>query len=364
MDNVSERLEQCALRGDMQLLSEVVQWNSWGELAVADGVAGWMYWHCIAAGVALPEDIARMWGAEYRDYAGRNFVALHQLREVLAFLAESGIEATVLPGAPLLALYPDPGCRPMDDIDLLVCAGEMEEAGRVLAQLGYVCPRHHPDLFVGSGLVVDLHVDLFHTERVSARRFTGSLDGDAVRARSVRRRVEGFELRCPSAEDMALYGAVHALRHSYRRLNWFIDLQLLIGREVDAEQLIERARATALERPLLYALHFLQRYAELPGTLQRWVGEQQLGTVEFWFMRRMWADRRRGELGDVLWSFSIGSNLRRLFFVLQTLFPRPVVLMQVFPFLPAPLFPLAYVLRLVQLLLRGGRQLVGMVRKC
>jgi hypothetical protein len=82
---------------------------------------------------------------------------------------------------------------------------------------------------------------------------------------------------------------------------------------VDAGQLLERAQATALERPLLYALRFLERYVEVPSVLHDWVGRQQLGAVEFWLVQRVWADRRQGELGDVLWSFSIGGSLRRLF---------------------------------------------------
>jgi len=37
--------------------------------------------------------------------------------------------------------------------------------------------------------------------------------------------------------------------------------------------------------------------------------------------------------------------------------------LQVFPFLPKPLFPLAYGLRFGQLMFRGGRQLAGLMRK-
>jgi hypothetical protein len=79
--------------------------------------------------------------------------------------------------------------------------------------------------------------------------------------------------------------------------------------------------------------------------------------------RRAFAGGRRSELGDVLWSFNVDGRLRRLQFLSQTFFPQPSVLLQVFPFLPKPLFPLAYGLRLGQLVLRGGRQLVGLVRK-
>jgi len=156
---------------------------------------------------------------------------------------------------------------------------------------------------------------------------------------------------------------VHVLRHSFRRLNWFIDISLLCAQEVDSAELIRRTEAVSLQKPLLYALRYLQRTVELPEALAAWAQDQKMSAYESWLLRRAWADRRHNELGDVLWSFSIGSFVYRLYFILQTLFPRPAVLMQVFPFLPAPLFPLAYVLRLMQILLRGGSQLANMVRK-
>src|SRR5205814_5284499 len=47
----------------------------------------------------------------------------------LAILAEAGIQAMLLKGVPLALLYyPQPGLRPMADVDLLVRAGEARSA--------------------------------------------------------------------------------------------------------------------------------------------------------------------------------------------------------------------------------------------
>jgi hypothetical protein len=359
-------LERCALSGDMGGLADLAgkeQWLAMEQGAIDDGVAGWMYWHCMRSGFVLPERVERQWQHLYRHYAGSNLAALCRLEQVLGVFAERGIDALVLPGAPLLSLYPDLVYLSMDDVDLLVRADSMGAFADLLHHLGYVSPTRHPDIFASDELVLDVHIDLFHNERVAARRFTGSLPIEGIWERRSIKEVGGFELYCISAEGAAIYSAVHVLRHSFRRLNWFIDLHLLFAHEVDAMQLIQRSECASLQRPLLYELRFLQGSVELPPALAAWSREQRIYGVEGWFMRRAWADRQHNELGDVLWSFSIGSFARRLYFILQTLFPRPAVLMQVFPFLPAPLFPLAYLLRLVQLLLRGGRQLVSMVRK-
>jgi len=156
---------------------------------------------------------------------------------------------------------------------------------------------------------------------------------------------------------------VHALRHSYRRLAWFADLRLLIDQDLDWPFLFARARSGGLERPLAYGLKFLQQRELLPVHLLSWLEDCRLSGLELWLLQRAFADRRSGELGDLLWSLNVAGGIRRLQFLLQTYFPQPSVLLQVFPFLPRFLFPLAYGLRLGQLLFRGGRQLVGLVRK-
>lgn len=359
-------LEQCALSGDVErlrMLADVAQWQQIGQLAIEDGVAGLMYWHCAKSELALPARVERQWQRLYRNCAGANLAALCRLEQVLVLFAERGIDALLLPGAPLLALYPDLGCRSMDDIDLLVHPDRLEEVAVALGEMGYRSPERHPDIFVSDELVLDIHVDLFHVERVEARRFAGSIPIEDVWQHHSKWEIGGFEFDCIDAEDAAIYSAVHVLRHSFRRLNWFVDLHLLCARKVNAEQLIGRVEAASFEKPMLYALRFLLPHVDLPTELVAWTRTQTMSGVETWFVRKAWADRHHNELGDVLWTFSIGGFVRRLYFILQTLFPRPAVLMQVFPFLPAPLFPLAYALRLIQLLLRGGRQFVNIVRK-
>lgn len=367
MGNFTQLLvEQCALSGDVEklrALEDIEQWQKVGQFAVDDGVAGLLYWHCVQSELELPECVGREWQHLYRSYAGANLAALYRLEQVISLFAARGIDALLLPGAPLLALYPDLGCRSMDDIDLLVQPDRLDEIASVLDEMGYTSPARHPDIFYSDELVLDIHVDLFHVERVGARRFAGCIPIEEVWQRRSKREVGGFQFDCIGAEDAAIYSAVHVLRHSFRRLNWFVDLRFLCAREVDANELIRRVEAASFEKPMLYALRFLLPYVDLPAALVAWTRTQTMSGVETWFVRKALADRHNNELGDVLWSFSIGGFARRLYFILQTLFPRPAVLMQVFPFLPAPLFPLAYALRLVQLLLRGGCQLVNIMRK-
>ena len=359
------RFERAVLAGDLagwQRLTDE-EWLVLSQCAVAEGVEGLLYLHSVRQAVAIPDEVRYAWQVGYRSRAMNNFSALQSLGGILAELARQGIDIVVLPGAPLLEFYPDPGCRPMDDIDLLVRPEQVPATAALLANMGFSSPDRYADIFVRNSLVLDVHEDLFHCGRIDARRYAGQLDLDQIWSRRQERMVEGVQLWMPCLEDMVLYTAVHALRHSYRRLAWFADLRLLIDQDLDWPFLFARARSGGLERPLAYGLKFLQQRELLPVHLLSWLEDCRLSGLELWLLQRAFADRRSGELGDLLWSLNVAGGIRRLQFLLQTYFPQPSVLLQVFPFLPRFLFPLAYGLRLGQLLFRGGRQLVGLVRK-
>lgn len=364
MSDLAEILERAVLGGDSYGLRQLER-GAWPDVrarAVDDGVAGWLYWHGVRGEWDLPADVEEAWQRAYRDNAARNLIALERLSRCLAEWRQAGIAVLVLPGAPLLAHYPDLGCRPMVDVDVLVEGASQASMAAWLRAAGFFSPPRHPDLFIGEGLVLDVHTDLFHRERIAARGYVGQMHFEEMRARAIECDVGGFVLPAPCAEDALLYCAAHALRHSYSRLGWLLDLRLLIDRSIDEKAVLQRAEETSMQRSLLYALLFLRRYGPLPSQLARWSMERAVGAGEQWLMGRMWARRADRALGDFLWAFSVDGTWRRARFILETAFPRPAVLMQIFSFLPAALLPLAYPLRLGQLLLRGGRLFASMVR--
>ena len=151
------------------------QWQELGDLAVTEGLEGLLYHRCASEGVEVPAEVYYTWRTGYWVWATDNFAALQALKSVLAELVRQGVEAIVLPGVPLLAFYPDPGCRPMDDIDLLVRPEQMPIAAVALVEMGFATPERHADLYVRGALVIDLHDDLFHCgphRRSAPRRAT------------------------------------------------------------------------------------------------------------------------------------------------------------------------------------------------
>lgn len=363
----ARRLLDAAVLGELEGLAALgpAGWEALVDCAFQEGTEGLLYHRCAAAMIRLPETIRGRLDAAYRQVAQHNIVALRQLGDVLAGLSERGVEVVVLPGASLLGLYPDPGCRPMDDIDILARPEDMATTRDFLHRKGYMSPPRHPDLCARGDVVLDLHTDLLNCSRVGARRRAGCMDVEEVFRDRRPGLAEGVSIFAMGPADSVLYTAVHALRHGFSRLVWFLDLHLLLQEGVDWDELGDKARRYGGQRALLYCLRFLRDHTHLDvvGPSGACAAPPDLSALEAWVLERAFRDRRRGEWGDLLWSFSVASPMWRCWFLIATCFPRPAALLQVFPYLPRPLLPLAYGLRLAQLMYRGSRHLAGVFRR-
>ena len=130
-----------------------------------------LYTHLKAARVQLPPTIKRELQGLYLRHRHANRVRTRVLRDILAACDDAGIQTLVLKGAALShTIYPEPGLRPMSDIDILVPKSDLWRAQSLLAGLGFDAPlppgstlpaRHLPAATLQSeGL--DVHVELHH----------------------------------------------------------------------------------------------------------------------------------------------------------------------------------------------------------
>ena len=298
--------------------------------------------------------------------AGNN---LHRLNAVAALchdLARVDAEPIILPGASLLRLYPDVGCRSMEDVDLLVQTSKRSHVVDALERHGWQALPRHPDLFTrADGCTIDLHTDLLNGDRLTNRRRAGWIEPSQAWSRCQRRDVAGFQLLTLGDEDELLVSAAHALRHSYRRLTWLIDLVLqLRATKVSGQTLWAFAEATGLYQPLRYVLELVDgSQVSLPSWV---VARRRQNPLPAWVVSVLgWIQvhRQQTVVGELLSCWTCSSGLDRLRFVAEFVFPRQDVLMQVFPRLPPRLAPLEYPLRLLQIVGRGVSELAFAARR-
>jgi len=163
-----------------QLARMAHKFSAWAEMsaqAEAHGLGPLLYTHLQAIGMALPRVVKRELQGLYLRHRYANQVRTRVLAEILTAYQAAGIQAFVLKGAALAHLiYPQPGLRPMRDIDILVKKSEAWPAQHLLADLGFEAPLPAGQTLPGKHLsaasryidglsiTVEIHHNLFNED--------------------------------------------------------------------------------------------------------------------------------------------------------------------------------------------------------
>jgi len=152
------------------------------------------------------------------------------LEEIGAAFWRRGIPGIVLKGMAVAGrLYPEPACRPMEDLDLLVRPTDAAAGGRTLVDLGYSDLSFGPEDFrhPGNGVTVDLHVGLLNATRLPIRRLAWQPDPEGLWSRSRPLDLAGGRLRLLDPRDHLAYLCHHFwLHHGLRRPLNMVDICL------------------------------------------------------------------------------------------------------------------------------------------
>jgi hypothetical protein len=186
-------------------------WEDVASQAELHGVAPLLYVHAQAAGLQLPLSTRRELQGLYVRYRHANRVRMRLLGDILAAYQAAAIPALVMKGAALCQLvYPEPGLRPMSDIDILVPPSQARRAQQVLVGLGFHAPQppeaafSHRHLHAatinreGVSVVVEIHHQLFSNYWDNARayihnRFAAYIPGGVIARASTPGAVSGWQ---------------------------------------------------------------------------------------------------------------------------------------------------------------------------
>ncbi len=303
-----------------------------------------------------------------------NWLALDELRSLLAVFDAKQISAVVLKGGALATtLYPEPGLRPMSDLDLLVPRAHLAQVEKLLNDRGYASPLELSDGF-GAQLTnyraferggknpahVEIHWHLFkspyYCQRVPIEWFwdhTAEIGIGTQRARVF------------SGEAQFLHLAAHfALHHRAERLVWSYDLALMLaGAEMDWEILLDAAKRFGLVPSLRLAVTRVQDswgVAVPPLVLERLNAS-----------RVSWRDRTafaimtapRGNARFFLDAYSQPALGLKARFVWQHIFPARAYMRERYRIRDERWMPLYYAWRLVQGPWRMIRSIVSTITR-
>lgn len=206
----------------------------------------------------------------------RNTIRMHELARVLQTLRADGVDTMVLKGAALVALcYPDPGLRPMFDVDVLVPHDRARATMALLARAGWravprlattcapeetIGVRHSHPFENTAGEQLDLH---WH---VLWECCEPDADDDFWRG-SVPIAVGGAPTRALGAADQLLHVCVHGALGPGTSLRWVVDAAMVLaanGGAVDWDRLVTQAQRRRLVLPVRDALGVLVRDLDTP----------------------------------------------------------------------------------------------------
>ncbi len=295
--------------------TQITDWHTLPQQAEAHGMAPLLYTYFKAAQVPMPFATRRLLQGLYVRHQQASRVRVQVLGEILQTFASEDITVCLLKGAALAHLiYPDPGLRPMRDVDLLVSPIDAGRAQNLVRDLGFDAPRaslaHTSDKHLpaatlyrgGFRISLEIHHNLF--DRAAGRSATLS---DVI----------ARPLTFPSAPDTVAYtlGHTHMLWHLCQhlrasmsvfedyRLIWVADIVSYAEHYVDEIDWSRiRASYPSVLRTLSLVHHLtplskavLYQAAITPGHVPQGIGENFRG----WPHAAIAAQRDKG-LGGIL----------------------------------------------------------------
>ena len=206
---------------------------------------------------ALSDAERRFGHAAYVNTLARSVRLREVAEEIFAVASDEGAELLPLKGVLFaFALYPDPGMRPMGDLDLAVREHDVERLAARLGARGFkrvgqgqrrfgLAATHHVILDRPGTPRVELHVRLVH--ELGADGALAPFFARALEVPWARR-----SLRAPSWDDHFAYVALHAATHAFADSPlWLFDLAALAPRASQS-----RIEAEAVARRAVSAVHF------------------------------------------------------------------------------------------------------------
>jgi hypothetical protein len=211
----------------------------------------------------------------------KNAFLYSQLEKMLRALTEANVKVIPLKGI-LLAqeLYPDPGFRPMSDIDLLLKESDYPKAVATLLSLGYHSPidlsrismkdaveysYYIGDLFLSGRIWVELHLRLIYCD-------APEVEEESVWDRALPVEICGIKTLMPSYEDLLLHLCINANQHNFRKLRYFVDINELVDQKKEAfdwDYFLKVATEKRLSTKIYYGLLFARKLfdAQVPTSV-------------------------------------------------------------------------------------------------
>ena len=258
----------------------VTDWPSFLAMTRAHRMAPMAYQCLEEALAAIPAATHEQLAADYQRNLCQSMVAASELLAVLAAFEHEQIRTMPFKGIVLAAsAYPDLGMRACGDLDLLICAQDLDRAKAVLRQRGFGpvpaelrgrapaepgTDLNHEDTLLRprDGMIVELRwkLDFIYGRYGRDLGLEWAWQGHQIV------QVIGAAVPSMSPEKNLLMLCMHASRHIWSRLLWICDIAHLIASspQLDWDSVESQARELGLWKPLALGVLLAHRLVACP----------------------------------------------------------------------------------------------------
>ena len=317
-------------------LRKGVSWGTLLGLAHCNGVSGLLYAHLRTPDLMpfVPGTVARNLEQAFLETAAQVQATLSELESLAQRIESAKVPVMAIQGLSLMDVYPEPGLRPLGDADLMVAPENKGRFRKMLWEAGYTLPDfRYVDLYARNGVWLDIHSHILNMDRVASREFLFPKDLTALWERAVPLSEKMPPFLRPDPVDNFIVLAAHALKHSYSRLIWLVDLHELLLSGLDWQQLTERARFWRQERVVLYAVILLEGifHLHVPPAIKNDLGATRFNNLEKYVLRLTINGFSSGQACFALWISNIKGVANKVRFVRESVFPEDRIMAQVLP---------------------------------
>lgn len=199
------------------------------------------------------------------DIAKQNMLMTSELLKVMKLLEENGIKAIAFKGPVLSQMaYGDITLRQYVDLDILIDEIDLERTSELLQKNNYkelydlqdyqkenLKNLVHDRSFINktNGINIELHWTL------SSSEFFIDLEGLNYLENVEKSNLNTQEINVLSLEILFIYLCIHGNKHMWERIEWLVDLVLLIKKEnIDLEKVLNLSKKIDAERVVLSSI--------------------------------------------------------------------------------------------------------------
>nr|WP_273840911.1 nucleotidyltransferase family protein [Halalkalibacter alkalisediminis] len=226
---------------DLQLTD--MNWNQFLELSLHHRVYPSLYAHLKQSDVTIPSDVSKTLKAYYQQNTFRMLPLTAEMEMVSSLFANHDIRTLFLKG-PVLAhdLYGDLSLRTSSDLDFLIPIDQLEQAERLLVELGYEKDDYF-DTVLNDWRWRHHHVTYYHPVKgmkleIHWRLHPGPGKEPSFQELWERRRtstIPNSSVSILGTEDLFVFLVAHGARHGWSRLRWLVDIQKMMQQSLNWE---------------------------------------------------------------------------------------------------------------------------------